>query len=89
MRCGDGLVAIVPNADHRRSSLVDLTGAGRSTYEAIDRRQAAWINRLSRGIGRADLETTSRVLDELSRRLEHDRAEDEDRVVTSTGAVAR
>jgi hypothetical protein len=37
---------------------------------------AAWVNRLAGGIGRADLETTARVLEELCRRLEADDAED-------------
>jgi DNA-binding MarR family transcriptional regulator len=66
----DGLLALAPNADHRRSPLVHLTGAGRTTYAATDRRQAAWVNRLADGIGRTDLDTTARVLDELCRRLE-------------------
>ena len=74
---GDGLLEIAPNADHRRSPLVDLTGPGRSRYEAIDRMQAAWVNALARGLDRSDLETTARVLDELCRRLELDRAEEE------------
>ena len=74
---GDGLLEIAPNADHRRSPLVDLTGSGRSRYEAIDRMQAAWVNELARGIDRSDLETAARVLDELCRRLEDDRAEEE------------
>lgn len=72
----DNLLVLTPNDDHRRSSLVGLTEAGRATYEAIDRRQAAWVNRLGRGMGRSDLETVSRVLDELCRRLEADRAEE-------------
>lgn len=70
---GDGLLELLPNADHRRSPLVALTGPGRATYGSIDRRQAAWVNRLAHGIRRADLETTARVLDELCRRLEADR----------------
>lgn len=37
---------------------------------AIDERQAVWVNRLARGIGQTDLETTARVLGELCRRLE-------------------
>ena len=73
----DGLLEIAPNADHRRSPLVDLTGSGRSRYEAIDRMQAAWVNALARGLDRSDLETAARVLDELCRRLEDDRAEEE------------
>jgi DNA-binding MarR family transcriptional regulator len=72
----DGLLALAPNADHRRSPLVCLTQPARATYAAIDRRQAAWVNRLAGGIDRADLETTARVLEELCRRLEADDAED-------------
>ena len=84
----DGLLEIAPNADHRRSPLVDLTGAGRSRYEAIDRMQAAWVNALARGVDRSDLETTARVLDELCRRLEDDRAEEQG-VRTSATKVNR
>ena len=72
----DGLLALAPNADHRRSALVCLTQPGSATYSAIDRRQAAWVNRLAVRIGRADLETTARVLEELCRRLEADDAQD-------------
>lgn len=66
----DGLLTLAPNVDHRRSPLVCLTEQGRATYTATDRRQAAWVNRLAGGIGRTDLETAARVLDELGRRLE-------------------
>jgi DNA-binding MarR family transcriptional regulator len=66
----DGLLELVPNADHRRSRLVRLTGPGRARYQTIDRRQAVWVNRLASRIDRSDLETTARVLDELCRRLE-------------------
>ena len=85
---GDGLLEIAPNADHRRSPLVDLTGSGRSRYEAIDRMQAAWVNGLARGLDRSDLETAARVLDELCRRLEDDREEDGG-VTTSATKVSR
>ena len=72
----DGLVELAPNADHRRSPLVCLTEPGRATYAAIDRRQRAWVNRLSDGIDRSELETTARVLEQLCRRLEADGPED-------------
>ena len=84
----DGLLEIAPNADHRRSPLVDLTGSGRSRYDAIDGMQAAWVNSLARGLDRSDLETTARVLDELCRRLEDDRRE-EGGVTTSATKVNR
>jgi DNA-binding MarR family transcriptional regulator len=69
---GDGLVEFAPNVDHRRSPLVRPTKQGSARYEAIDARQAAWVNRLTRGIARSDIETASSVLDELCRRLEAD-----------------
>jgi DNA-binding MarR family transcriptional regulator len=72
----DGFLELLPNADHRRSALVSLTRTGSAKYQAIDARQATWINRLVRGIGRADLDTARKVLDELCRRLEADGADE-------------
>jgi DNA-binding MarR family transcriptional regulator len=66
----DGLVELLPNADHRRSRLVRLTDLGERRYAAIDRRQIDWVNRLAHGLGRSDLETAARVLEELCARLE-------------------
>lgn len=66
----DGLVELEPNADHQRSQLVRLTELGKRRYETLDRRQAEWANRMARGIGRAEFDTTARVLAELSARLE-------------------
>jgi DNA-binding MarR family transcriptional regulator len=66
----DGLVELAPNADHRRSQLVRLTEPGARSYAALDRRQAVWVNRLSRGVDRSELETAARVLEELCARLE-------------------
>jgi DNA-binding MarR family transcriptional regulator len=68
----DGFAELGRNADHRRSPLVSLTKQGSAKYEALDAKQGAWIDRLARGIARADIETSVRVLDELCRRLEDD-----------------
>ena len=65
-----GLVELAPNADHRRSQLVAMTQAGREAYQALDRRQAAWVSELAAGLERHELETTARVLGTLCRRLE-------------------
>jgi DNA-binding MarR family transcriptional regulator len=70
----DGHLEMVPNADHRRSQLVQLTETGRAKYAAIDARQAVWVNRLAAGIRRTDLATAARVLDQLCRRLENNGA---------------
>jgi DNA-binding MarR family transcriptional regulator len=71
----EGLLAFAPNADHRRSPLVRFTEQGSATYSAIDGRQTAWVNRLALGIGRNELDTAARVLEELCRRLEANDAE--------------
>ncbi len=65
----DGLLVLAPNADHRRSPLIDLTDEGRRAYTAVDKQQATWVNQLTNGISVTDLRTTARVLDELSRAL--------------------
>jgi DNA-binding MarR family transcriptional regulator len=72
----DGLLELAPNEDHRRSALVRLTRRGVTTYQAIDARQAAWVNRLARGIARSEIDTAVRVLGEISRRLEDDRRDE-------------
>jgi DNA-binding MarR family transcriptional regulator len=51
----DGLVELVPNADHRRSQLVRLTGPGEARYRAIDAKQAVWVNELVVGLRRSEL----------------------------------
>lgn len=68
----DGLLELAPNTDHRRSQLVRATEGGLAAYAAIDSRQAAWVNRLTDAMGRAELQTTASVLEELCRRLDAD-----------------
>jgi DNA-binding MarR family transcriptional regulator len=66
----DGFLEFVPNADHRRSQLVDVTEWGRAQYEALDKRQAAWVNALAGRIRRSDIDKATAVVKELCRRLE-------------------
>jgi DNA-binding MarR family transcriptional regulator len=73
----DGLIESVPNPYHRRSRLGRLTADGRASYEAMQSLQSGWINRLSSGLRRADLETAADVLDELCARLEPGRNDDD------------
>ncbi len=68
----DGVVELVPNEDHQRSQLVRLTGPGQARYQAIDHKQATWVNRLTAGLTRYDLDMAARVLAELCARLEAD-----------------
>ena len=68
----DGLVELGANADHRRSQFVRLTEVGQEKYDAIDRKQAVWVNQLVDGLRSSDLEATTRTLNELCTRLEAD-----------------
>jgi DNA-binding MarR family transcriptional regulator len=70
----DGLVASGNNPDHRRSPLIRLTDAGAAKYEALQRRQAGWINELAEGLDPSELRTAARVLEELSNRLDNARS---------------
>src|SRR4051812_37361037 len=65
----DGLVELVPNAEHRRSRLVRLTERGHERYTALSTRQATWVNGLADGLDRAELKTAARVLAALCTRL--------------------
>jgi DNA-binding MarR family transcriptional regulator len=64
------LVAAEDNPDHRRSPLIHLTELGNAKYERLQRRQVSWINELATGLKHSELETTARVLQELSNRLD-------------------
>ena len=46
------------------------TELGGEKYAAIQRRQVTWINDLAAGLKRSELETTARVLQQLSNRLD-------------------
>src|SRR6516164_2738348 len=54
----DAMVELVPNQDHQRSQLVRLTEPGQAIYQAVDQKQAAWVNQLAAGLARSELETT-------------------------------
>jgi DNA-binding MarR family transcriptional regulator len=66
----DGLIELVPNADHQRSRLVRLTEPGERCYAALSERQVEWVSRLSDGLEPAELQTAARILDTLSTRLQ-------------------
>jgi DNA-binding MarR family transcriptional regulator len=74
----DGAVELVPNEDHQRSPLVRLTEPGQAKFQAIDQKQAGWVNRLAAGLSRSDLDTAARVLGELCTRLEADPTQSQD-----------
>jgi DNA-binding MarR family transcriptional regulator len=74
----DGLIEYASNEDHRRSPFVRLTAVGSEKFSQLRRVQANWVNELAAGLSVEELETTSRVLRSLCRRLETGSGSDAD-----------
>ncbi|MBR0797104.1 winged helix-turn-helix transcriptional regulator [Bradyrhizobium jicamae] len=70
----DGLVTFETNPHHRRAQLVVLTDKGRQAFDAAMRLQLPWVNALADGVSQKDIETTSRVVAALRRKLESSEA---------------
>lgn len=64
------LAELLPNVDHARASLVALSPEGQKVLASLHRRQQAWLDRCTRGLGRAELERTARALTDLAERVE-------------------
>ena len=65
----DGLVEFQPDPHRRRAQLVVLTEKGAKAYDDAMRLQAPWMNELSEGLQREDMEATHRVISTLARKL--------------------
>lgn len=61
-----GLARAVPNPNHRRSNLIELTPEGRKTFRAMREAEREHIERLARRETAEDLETTHRLLTRLA-----------------------
>jgi DNA-binding MarR family transcriptional regulator len=66
----DGLVGMNANPHHRRAALVEITGRGRSAYEAAIERQIPWAWQLADGLIAKDIASATTVLTALRARLE-------------------
>lgn len=65
------LVTSVPNPAHKRSVLIELTDAGRRTFEQMLEREAEVLVDLAGKFSPADLTTTQRTLAELAGHVLH------------------
>ncbi len=65
----EGLVEAQPNPGNVRSPHYRLTRTGRAVYGATERLQSAWAGRLARDLRGRDLESTKRILEALSEKL--------------------
>ena len=70
-----GLAAKQHNPDHKRAPLIDATPLGNQRLEEITRRQRIWVNALAKGLGNGSLEAATRVMTEITTRLENNAAE--------------
>ena len=67
---GEGLVRFIPNPDHKRSGLLEMTDRGLEIIEAIDRVQIVWSNEVAEGLDAEDLRITVKIIQELTRVLD-------------------
>ena len=67
---GLGMVELMPNLDHKRAPLVSISDAGRKAMQKIDKAQIEWVNDISRGVSRADVQQALSVLQTLRERTE-------------------
>jgi DNA-binding MarR family transcriptional regulator len=65
----EGYVALEPNPQHRRASLVVLTAKGRTAFAAADRLQTPWVNALARGLRAENIVAAKRIVAALRERL--------------------
>ena len=66
----DGLLQQVENPNHKRAKLVQLTQKSQNVYQQLDDKQITWADNLSAEIKKSDLETTLKVLKQISHQVD-------------------
>ena len=66
----DGFLDLVENPNHKRAKYVELTPKAKEIYQRLWEKQVPWANQCSEGIDEEELETTLRVIQKISRKLE-------------------
>ena len=65
-----GLAAAVPNPDHKRSPLIELTAKGHRSFEDMQRREQGLLIQLSAGLPAQDLMLTVETIQRLNEQLQ-------------------
>ena len=73
----DGYVAIAPSPSHRRASIVTMTEAGRTHFDALASAHHGWIEQMLAGVSRQQRELLFDLLGALKVSIASDRGEDE------------
>ncbi len=66
----DGLVSFQPNPHHKRAQLIVMTKKGQDAYAAADRNQVKWVNELSEGFAREEIECALKIMEAMRSRIE-------------------
>ena len=66
----DGLVSFEPNPHHKRAQLIVMTKKGQDAYAAADRNQVKWVNELSEGFAREEIECALKIMEAMRSRIE-------------------
>jgi DNA-binding MarR family transcriptional regulator len=66
----DGFIEYLDNPHHRRAKLISMTAKGREALRQVERRHAAWANRISAGVDLQRLQDAVAGLRHVRQRLE-------------------
>jgi DNA-binding MarR family transcriptional regulator len=69
---GDGFVELIPNPNHRRAKLVQITERGTVALTKTYERQIQWANEMAIGLSDEDLDRTLKVMAAFRARLERE-----------------
>jgi DNA-binding MarR family transcriptional regulator len=72
----EGIVDFIPNPQHKRAKLVELTPTGRAMLRKVTILQRAWADRTATGLPAAALEAAVDLLRTLRQRLEQAESKD-------------
>ncbi|WP_420239604.1 MarR family winged helix-turn-helix transcriptional regulator [Telmatobacter bradus] len=68
----EGFASAIANPDHQSAKLYILSAMGKQVMAQVEKRQAAWANRISDGLALSDLSIAGDLLQTLINRLESD-----------------
>ena len=66
----DGFVELLPNPNHRRAKLVQITEKGSDALAKTYQRQIAWANEIAIGLSEEDLDRTLKVMAAFRAKIE-------------------
>ena len=65
-----GLVKAKSNIDHKRSPLISISDEGEKAMQKVNQAQIVWVNQLSKGLKKQDINQSLELLETIRTRLE-------------------